>query len=74
MPKKVPKIGDHPTRVGLNFINEINEIQKQRLDLGVDKKKKSVRRLTNLLVRHKLWPKIKEEMIEVDLEERIENE
>lgn len=70
MPGKIIGKEDHTTRVGKEFIKEIEEVRKERLELKIDTKKKSTRRLTNLLVKHKLWPKIKAEMIQVDLERK----
>lgn len=55
-------------RIGDEFEKELEEIKKERLKRGVDKKKKSTRRLTNLLVKHRDWPTIKEDTIEVNLE------
>jgi len=55
-------------RVGENFQSEIEEIKEERLKRKIDKKKKSTRRLTNLITQHKGWAKIKEDTIEVILE------
>lgn len=54
---------NHTVRVGENFQKEIQEIKEKRIESRIDEKKKSTRVLSNLLVRHKLWPQIKEEMI-----------
>lgn len=51
------------TRVGERFNKEVEEIKKKRIELGIDKKKKSTRFLSDLIVRHLLWKKIKEEII-----------
>lgn len=67
MPGKEKDSENHTVRIGNNFHKEIENIQEERLDSGIDKKKKSMRVLSNLLVRHKLWNKIKQEMIEVNL-------
>ncbi len=56
-------------RIGLNFADEIEEIKQERVKRGIDKKKKSTKRLTNLLVLHKAWEKIKNDTIEVNLDE-----
>ena len=74
MPKKIPGAINHTARIGKDFSSELNDVIEERLKLGVDDKKKSIRRLTNLLVRHKLWPKIKKEMIEVNLERKVDDE
>ena len=57
-------------RIGEDFSREIEDIKEARLDRGIDKKKKSTRRLTNLMVRHKDFQKIKEDTIEINLEEK----
>jgi len=54
-------------RIGKVFNDEIEEIKKQRLDLGLDKKKKSTKTLTNLITRHKDWEKIKKDTIELEI-------
>ena len=55
---------NYTVRVGDNFKKEIQKIKEERIKLRIDKKKKSIRVLSNLLVRHKLWSKIKEDMIQ----------
>lgn len=69
MLKEKISIKNHTARIGEKFSQEIDDIKSERLKLKKDKKKKSTRRLTNLLVRHNLWPKIKKEMIEINLSE-----
>jgi len=56
------------SRIGEDFSNEIEDIKEERLNRGIDKKKKSTRRLTNLIVKHRDWKTIKEDTIEVNLE------
>lgn len=58
----------HTARMGDEFSKEIEEIKDVRLKKGIDKKRKSTRKLTNLIPKHKHWPKIKADMQEVDLE------
>jgi len=55
-------------RIGEDFSKELEEIKKERVDRGVDKKKKSTRKLTNLMVKHEHFQKIKEDTIEINLE------
>ncbi len=55
-------------RMGEDFSKELEEIKDERLNRKIDKKRKSTRRLTNLIVKHRDWKKIKEDTIEVDLE------
>lgn len=66
---KIPQL----SRNGENFSKEIETIKDKRLKLNIDKKRKSTRILTNLLVKHECWNQIKEEMININLEE-IKNE
>lgn len=68
MPKKEKKAINITARIGETFNKEIEEIKKKRLELGVDKKKKSTRRLTDLIVKHNSWPIIKREMVKIELE------
>lgn len=56
-------------RIGEDFSRELEEIKKARVDRGIDKKKKSTRRLTNLMVKHEHFQKIKEDTIEINLED-----
>ena len=56
-------------RIGLDFNKEIEEIKKERINSGIDKKKKSTKRLTNLLTKHEDWNKIKQDTIEVSLDD-----
>lgn len=55
-------------RMGDKFSKELEEIKDERINRGIDKKRKSTRRLTNLLVEHRDWKTIKEDTIEVNLE------
>ena len=55
-------------RMGGDFSRELEEIKDERLERGIDKKRKSTRRLTNLIVKHRDWKTIKEDTIEVNLE------
>ncbi len=56
-------------RIGLDFAEELEDIKKERRERGIDKKRKSTKRLTNLFVKHRYWKKIKEDTIEVDLDD-----
>ena len=59
-------------RIGENFSKEIEEIKDERLARGIDKKRKSTRRLTDIMVKHKDFKKIKEDTINLKLE--VKNE
>lgn len=54
-------------RIGLDFGREIEDIKQERIKRGIDKKKKSTKKLSNLITKHKSWDKIKEDTIEVSL-------
>lgn len=68
MPKKETNNKNHTARVGVEFTKELMEIQETRLDNQIDKKKKSLRKLTDLIPKHNLWNKIKADMVKVNLE------
>lgn len=57
-------------RIGEEFNREIEEIKKERVDSGIDKKKKSTKTLTNLIIEHRDWAKIKKDTIELNFENR----
>lgn len=68
---------NHTTRVGKNFYKNMKEIRDTRLELKKDKVKIPIRVITNLIVKHNYWPKIKEEIIsltDVDREDGGEDE
>lgn len=70
------KLNDSKTctaRNGEDFAKEIEYIKNQRLELHIDKKRKSTRILTNLIIKHNFWPTIKAELIKLDLR-KIKNE
>ncbi|HHB93388.1 MAG TPA: hypothetical protein ENK59_09290 [Thioploca sp.] len=54
-------------RIGVKFNDEINSIKKARLDNGIDKKKISTARITNLFITHRDWATIKEDTINLNL-------
>lgn len=55
-------------RIGEDFSKELEEIKDERIKLGIDKKRKSTRRLTNLIVKHRDFKKIREDTIKINLE------
>ena len=55
-------------RIGDDFSRELEFIKKERVDRKIDKKKKSTKKLTNLIVKHSGWEKIRADTIEVNLE------
>ena len=70
MPSKIKNSETVTARIGGDFDNELTEIKKERVNRKIDKKKKSTRRLTNLIVKHDDWPKMKEDLINKNLEEK----
>lgn len=58
---------NHPTRIGTKFHEQLLEIQNTRQQIGVDKKKTSIKKLTNLITKHKSWPIIKYDLTKVNL-------
>lgn len=67
MKEKNNKSGNVTARIGMEFDKELSEIKDERLELGIDKKRKSTRRLTDLIPLHKNWKKIKEDMVNIKL-------
>ena len=59
-------------RVGERFFKEVDDIKIGRIKNGRSKEKPSMRVVSNLIVRHKNFQQIKEEIIE--LEEGLLNE
>lgn len=55
-------------RIGKDFNKEIENIKYERLLKGIDKKKKSTRMLTDLIIKHRDWKKIKEDTINLIIE------
>jgi len=55
-------------RIGEDFSKELEDIKDKRIKIGVDKKRKSTRKLTNLITKHREWKTIKEDTIKKNLE------
>jgi hypothetical protein len=70
MPKKETNNKNHTARVGVEFTKELIEIQEARLESNIDKKKKSIRKLTDLIPHHHHWAKIKADMEKINLEKK----
>lgn len=60
-------------RIGEKFSAELEEIKEARLKSGIDKKRKSTRKLTDLFTTHKSWERIKQEAINLDNEKFNKN-
>ena len=54
---------DKQIRVDLDFEKELREMKLNRIKSGVDKQMRSDRRLTKAIRRHRLFPKIKNDII-----------
>lgn len=57
------------TRVHPKFKEELNDIKKKRIKDGLDKKKKSDRAITGLIIRHDYWKDIKGDIIGAENDE-----
>ena len=69
MEGKIKKNGGVQSRMGERFYKEVELIKDKRLRNGKSKERVSTEKITNLIVRHKLWPEIAEEIIEANEEE-----
>ena len=54
-------------RIDLNFKNKINEIIQERLDNGIDKKRKSIKIITSLLPKWVYWEKFKQDAVNLEI-------
>ena len=57
------------SRIGEKFYKEVELIKDKRLRNGKSNERVATEKITNLIVRHKLWPEIAKEIIEIDKEE-----
>ena len=64
MAKKETNSENHTARMGTTCMNEFNEILDKRLERKIDKKRKSIRVISELIVTHKRWPEMKKDAIE----------
>ncbi len=62
--------GDQTMRASGAFLEEIEDIQVQRIKNGKDKKIRTVRRITDAIVRHSFWKRIKEDIIDHTLKDK----
>ena len=69
MEGQVKKNGGVSSRIGVRFYKEVEAIKDKRLRNGKSKDRVATEKVTNLIVRHKLWPEIAKEIIEADEEE-----
>lgn len=59
--------GNHTSRIGKEFNKQLDEIKMGRIYNKLDKTQKSTRVLTDLIVKHNSWGKIKDEIINYEL-------
>ena len=69
MKDKNNKNGGQHARIGVKFFNEIEKIKDLRLRNGTSRERLSTEKITNTIISHKLWEKIKEDTIIISEEE-----
>ena len=69
MEGKTERNGGVQSRMGIRFYKEIELIKDKRLRNGKSKERVATEKITNLIVRHKLWPEIAREIIEANEDE-----
>jgi hypothetical protein len=67
--KKKKKNGGLPARIGVRFFKEIESIKDKRLKNGKSKDRVSTEKISNLIVRHKNWLELKNDIINAGQEE-----
>ncbi len=67
--EKKKKTKSHPSRIGSNFFKGVEKIKDARLRKGLDKERISSEKITNLIIKHKLWDKVEEDIINATPEE-----
>lgn len=66
---KIKKNGGVMSRVGERFYKEVERIKDARLRNGKSRDRVATEKITNLIIRHKLWKDIADEIIEINEEE-----
>lgn len=74
MPEKIKDNKNCVARISTALLDELEGIAQKRLSLGIDKKKRSLRQLTRLLVKHYSWKKIKDDMLVYNNFEVVSND
>lgn len=67
--KKGKKSGGKLSRMGYKFYEAVENIKNARLINGRSKERTSTEKITNLIVRHKLWKQISGDIMIVEEEE-----
>ena len=57
------------SRIGKRFYKEVERIKDARLRNGKSKDRIATEKITNLIIRHKVWKEVADAMIEIDEEE-----
>lgn len=57
------KISCQQTRISRKFKEALQEMQKIRVEKGLDEVKKSLREITSLMLKHEGWPKMRRDII-----------
>lgn len=65
---KKKTIANKTQRIGDRFNTELEKIKDRRIELKIDKTRRSTRELTNLITRHNSWEEIKEDLVKVNPE------
>lgn len=60
----------HTARICAEFNKELEDIIKKRVEKGTDKKKKSKKKLTNLIIKHIRWKEMKHDLMDINLEDK----
>lgn len=67
--EKNKKNGGAHSRLGLKFHSEIEKIKDMRLRNGKSKERISTEKITNMIVRHKIWPQVFKDILSLEEEE-----
>ena len=58
--------GNKLTRVGSEFVKVLTSIQEVRLRSGKDKKRTSLKKLSNLIIKHNSWALIQRDILALE--------
>lgn len=59
----------HAARVGTKFFEKVEKIKDARLRNGKSRDRVSSEKITNLIIKHKLWPEVEKDIINATKEE-----
>ncbi len=69
MVEEIIKTGNRPARIGSKFREEVERIKDERLANCKDKDRISTEKITNLIIKHRLWKTVSEHIINANEEE-----